>query len=89
MSSEYRNFSIEVFYCEEDKVWFAKYPDLKGCMNHGDTPEEALKNLISIKDEWLQFIKEAGWDMTKFLKTTKKSGEELWQTDQKRIMFLK
>ena len=66
--SEYRNFRIEIFYDEEDKVWFAKFPELRGCMNHGDTPEEALKNLLDIKDEWLQIGKDAGWDMTKFEK---------------------
>ena len=67
--NKWRNFKIEIFYDARDDVWFAKFPELKGCMNHGDTPEEALKNLQDIKEEWLKIGEEAGWDMTQFKQT--------------------
>jgi len=34
--------------------WFAEIPLLPGCMSDGESPEEALKNIIDAKKSWLE-----------------------------------
>jgi antitoxin HicB len=36
-------------------------PDLKGCMSHGDTPEEALANAREAALEWIEEAKAQGF----------------------------
>jgi predicted RNase H-like HicB family nuclease len=31
-------------WSEDDQVYLAKFPSLKGCVTHGKTPEAAFKN---------------------------------------------
>jgi len=38
---------------DEGGGFMAYAPDLKGCMSHGDTEEEALANVKSAVDEWI------------------------------------
>lgn len=52
-------------YEEKDKFWFVKFPELPGCIAHGDTPEEALKNALEVKEDWLRIAKKDGWDIKK------------------------
>lgn len=39
---------------DEDGVWFASIPLLKGCMTQGDSREEALAMLDEAKALWLE-----------------------------------
>ena len=39
-------YGITIKYDKNDKIYVAKIPDLRGCMAHGDTPEEAIKELL-------------------------------------------
>lgn len=36
-------------------------PDLKGCMSHGDTPEEAMANAREAALEWIEEARHEGW----------------------------
>jgi predicted RNase H-like HicB family nuclease len=38
----------------EDGTWYAKIPDLTGCMADGNTPAEALAALEEVKALWLE-----------------------------------
>jgi antitoxin HicB len=38
----------------EDGTWYAKVPDLVGCMADGDTPAEALAALDEVKALWFE-----------------------------------
>ena len=55
-----RDYHINVFYSEEDECYIADIPDLKYCSAHGDTPEEALHEVLIAKDGWLEVAHEEG-----------------------------
>jgi antitoxin HicB len=38
---------------EEDGGWFAKVPELRGCMTYGDTQAEVLELIEDAKYTWL------------------------------------
>ena len=50
-------------YDKEDRVFFASFPDLPGCLAHGRTKQAALRNALRIKDKWLESTYEAGWEI--------------------------
>jgi|GEM_PF-1424693 len=54
------NYRIELFFDPEDKVWYAEFPELSGCLAHGTTKEEALANAVEVKDAWLEVTFETG-----------------------------
>ncbi|HLE08947.1 MAG TPA: type II toxin-antitoxin system HicB family antitoxin [Thermodesulfobacteriota bacterium] len=45
----------------EDGVFFAKFPDLPGCMADGESYVEAAKKVLKVKDEWLTVAFKEGW----------------------------
>lgn len=45
---------------DEDGVWFASIPLLKGCMTQGDSREDALIMLDEAKELWLETALESG-----------------------------
>lgn len=56
------NYGYTVYKaCVEDEVfWVAESRELKGCVAQGDTPEEAIAELASNEEEWLETAKECG-----------------------------
>lgn len=57
---EMKDYPIIVFYSEEDECYIADVPDLKYCSTHGDTPEEAVKEVCIAMELWLEVAKERG-----------------------------
>ena len=55
-----KDYHINVFYSEEDEGYIADIPDLKHCSAFGETPEEALQQVLIAKTAWLQTAREAG-----------------------------
>ena len=51
------DYHINVFYSEEDGGYIADIPDLKSCSAFGDTPEEALREVLIAKKAWLAAAK--------------------------------
>jgi len=51
-------YEIIIYWSEEDNVFIADVPELPGCMAHGDTPEEALKNVKEAIQLWMDTAKE-------------------------------
>ena len=49
-----KDYHINIFYSEEDEGYIADIPDLKFCSAFGDTPEEALKEVLIAKAAWLE-----------------------------------
>jgi predicted RNase H-like HicB family nuclease len=43
-----------------DNIYVANVPELKGCMAHGDTQAEALKEIQTVIELWLETAKEVG-----------------------------
>lgn len=50
-------YEIILYWSEEDGAFIAEVPELPGCAADGKTYEEALKNVESIIDEWIETAK--------------------------------
>ena len=48
-----RDYHINLFWSDEDKCWIADIPDLKFCSAHGETAEDALREVMVAKKAWL------------------------------------
>ncbi len=55
-----KDYHINIFYSSEDEAYIADIPDLKYCSAHGDTPEDALREVLIAKELWLEVAKEEG-----------------------------
>lgn len=49
-----RDYHINIFYSEEDGGYIADIPDLEYCSAFGDTPQEALAEVLIAKQLWLE-----------------------------------
>ena len=52
-----KKYHIDVFYSEEDEGYIANIPDLEFCSAFGNTPEEALKEVLKAKEAWIKSSK--------------------------------
>ncbi len=53
------NYPVEIVECEEGG-YFARVPDLPGCMTQAESMKELLENVREAKEVWLQGALEAG-----------------------------
>ena len=60
-----RDYHINVFYSEKDKCYVADMPDLKYCTALGDSPEEAVREVLKAKEAWLKAAKQSGKSIPK------------------------
>ena len=49
-----KDYHINIFYSEEDEAYVADIPDLKYCSAIGETPQQALSEVILAKTAWLE-----------------------------------
>jgi predicted RNase H-like HicB family nuclease len=54
------DYHINLFASDEDGGWIADIPDLAHCSAFGDTPQEALEQLLLAKAAWLDAAKAEG-----------------------------
>ena len=47
-------YHINVFYSTEDEGYIADIPDLKFCSAFGDTPQEAVQEVMVALELWLE-----------------------------------
>ena len=50
-------YAIEIFYSEEDEGYIAVVPELPGCSAFGKTEEEALREIKTAIELWLETAK--------------------------------
>ena len=55
-----KDYHINIFFSDEDDAYIADVPDLEGCSAFGDTPEQALAELMIAKELWLEAARELG-----------------------------
>jgi predicted RNase H-like HicB family nuclease len=55
-----KDYHINIFWSEQDGCYVADIPDLKYCSAFGDTPEEALAEVLIAKKAWLEVAREEG-----------------------------
>ena len=48
------HYHINIFYSEEDEGYIADTPDLKNCSAFGQTPQEALTEMLIAQKLWLE-----------------------------------
>ena len=53
-------YEIIIYWSSEDEAFIAEVPELPGCMAHGGTPEDALKNAKEAIQLWIDTAKEFG-----------------------------
>jgi predicted RNase H-like HicB family nuclease len=51
---------INVFYSRQDKAWIADIPDFDMCSAFGDTPQEALAEVLIAKAAIIETMREKG-----------------------------
>lgn len=56
-------YEIIIFWNNNDKCFVAEMPELKGCVAHGDTQSEALKEINKVAKEWVSLAKQNGWNI--------------------------
>ena len=53
-----KDYYINVFWSDEDDCYVANIPDLRYCSAFGDTPQDALAEVLVAKDAWLEVARE-------------------------------
>jgi predicted RNase H-like HicB family nuclease len=53
-------YELIIYWSEEDQAFIAEVPELAGCMADGETYQEALANVETVIDEWIETAKELG-----------------------------
>ncbi len=56
-------YEIIIYWSETDKVFVAEMPELKGCIAHGETQNEALNEINNLAEEWLNIANQKGWQI--------------------------
>lgn len=51
-------YKIDLVWDPEDKIYVATVPELDGCMSHGKTEFEALRNVEKAIEGWIKTAKE-------------------------------
>jgi len=57
------DYHINVFYSDDDGGYIADIPDLEVCSAFGETPEQAVAEVLRAKEAWLAVAAEAGRDI--------------------------
>lgn len=54
------DYHVNVFWSQEDGCYVADIPDLETCSAFGETPEQALAEVLRAKSAWLDVAKKHG-----------------------------
>lgn len=60
METSPRRYSILIQWSAEDLAFLARVPELPGCITHGDSYEDALKNALEVIELWIEAAQQAG-----------------------------
>jgi len=61
MNNNKIKYEILIYWSNEDGCFLAEVPELPGCMAHGNTYKEALKNIEIASKLWIETAQELGW----------------------------
>lgn len=53
-------YEVIIYWSDEDRAFIAEVPELAGCAADGETYQEALTNVETIIQEWIETAKELG-----------------------------
>ncbi len=52
-----KDYHINIFYSDNDSGYIADIPDLKNCSAFGNTPQEALEQVLIAEKLWIEEAK--------------------------------
>jgi len=55
-----KDYHINIFYSQEDGGYIADIPDLHHCAAFGESPEEALAEILKARAAWMEAAKAEG-----------------------------
>lgn len=58
-------YEMVVYWSEDDDAYIAEVPELPSCMGDGKTYEEAIKNTLTVVNEWIETATELGREIPK------------------------
>lgn len=67
-------YKVNLFWSSEDDCYLAEIPELPGCIAHGETQEEALKQANIAAKAWLEVAHQMGREIPKPIAGKKFSG---------------
>jgi len=56
-------YDILIQYDKGDNIYVASIPELEGCMAHGDTPEDAAREIKIAFELWIEAANKHGFDI--------------------------
>jgi predicted RNase H-like HicB family nuclease len=59
MAANYR-YEVIIYWSDEDQAYIAEVPELAGCAAGGATYQEAVSNVQTIIEEWIETAQELG-----------------------------
>ena len=60
MKNKHYKYEILIYWSRQDEAFIAEVPELPGCMAHGKTTENALKNAHEAIQLWIDTANEFG-----------------------------
>lgn len=55
------HYSMIIEWDPDDKIYVVTVPELDGCMTHGHTYEEAVRQGQDAVESWIMVAEELGW----------------------------
>ena len=55
-----QRYEVIIYWSEDDQAYIAEVPELAGCMADGKTYNEALDNVQTIIEEWIETASAVG-----------------------------
>ena len=56
-------YEVILYWSNEDNSYLAEVPELAGCMADGETMAEALENIHTVIEEWMETARIMGKDI--------------------------
>ena len=56
-------YSILIQYDKNDNIYIASVPELSGCMAHGNTQEDAMREIKIALELWIEELIESGLEI--------------------------
>ncbi len=65
MTTNESRYEIILYWSDEDQAVIAEVPELPGCAADGATYQDALANVRTIMDEWMETARDLGREIPK------------------------